>query len=66
MAKLTLQYWKDDGWFVGRLKQIPSVISQGKTLAELQGNILDAYKLVLSDTPKIKRPTKSKQILVPA
>jgi hypothetical protein len=24
-----LQYWIDDGWYVGRLKEVPGVFSQG-------------------------------------
>ena len=45
----TLDYWKDGRWYVGRLREVPSVISQGKTLAELKANIVDAYKLVTED-----------------
>jgi len=47
--KFTLIYGKDDGWYVGRLKEIPGVISQGETLEELKENIADAYQLVLED-----------------
>ncbi len=43
----TLEYWKDDGWFVGRLKEIPGVFSQGESLEDLQNNIVDAYHLIL-------------------
>ena len=32
----TLEYWQDDGWFVGKLKEIPGVFSQAKTLEELK------------------------------
>lgn len=42
----TLEYWKEDGWFVGRLKEIPGVFSQGESLTELQDNIVDAYHLI--------------------
>jgi predicted RNase H-like HicB family nuclease len=49
MKQFTLEYWKDDGWYVGRLKEIPSVISQGETLKELQGMIRDAYQLMAED-----------------
>ncbi len=28
----TLEYWQDDNWFVGKLKEIPGVFSQGKTI----------------------------------
>jgi predicted RNase H-like HicB family nuclease len=44
----TLEYWKDEGWFVGRLKEIPGVFSQGETLEELQENIADAYRAMLA------------------
>jgi len=44
--QFTLEYWMDDGWYVGRLKEVPSVLSQGETLAELERNIEDAYQLV--------------------
>jgi len=43
--RLTLDYWKDGRWYVGRLREVPGVISQGRTLAELKANIADAYKL---------------------
>lgn len=43
----TLEYWQDDGWFVGKLKEIPGVFSQGKTLKELKENIIDAYRMML-------------------
>jgi len=47
----TLEYWKDDGWYVGRLKEVPGVFSQGETLEELVENIRDAYQLVLEGSP---------------
>jgi len=25
MAKLTLEYWEDDGWLVGRLVEVPGI-----------------------------------------
>jgi predicted RNase H-like HicB family nuclease len=37
----------DEGWFVGRLKEVPGVFSQGKTLAELKANIQEAYELMI-------------------
>jgi predicted RNase H-like HicB family nuclease len=43
----TLEYWQDDNWFVGRLKEVPGVFSQGETLAELKENIADAYRMML-------------------
>jgi predicted RNase H-like HicB family nuclease len=46
----TLEYWQDDGWFVGKLKEIPGVFSQGKTLKELKENIIDAYRMMLESS----------------
>ncbi|MGB9595983.1 MAG: type II toxin-antitoxin system HicB family antitoxin [Candidatus Poribacteria bacterium] len=45
----TLEYWIDEGWYVGKLKGVPGVFSQGKTLEELEENIKDAYKLMIED-----------------
>jgi hypothetical protein len=45
---LTLEYWEDEGWFVGHLVECPEVNSQGKTLEELEENIRDAYRLIRS------------------
>jgi predicted RNase H-like HicB family nuclease len=46
---LTLDYWKDGNWYVGQLVEIPGVMSQGATLAELESNIDDAYRLLLAE-----------------
>jgi predicted RNase H-like HicB family nuclease len=44
----TLEYWSDEGWLVGRLKEVPGVFSQGETLDELQENVADAYRMMLA------------------
>jgi predicted RNase H-like HicB family nuclease len=49
----TLEYWQDEGWFVGRLKEVPGVFSQGETLEELKVNILDAYNLMIEEERKV-------------
>lgn len=46
----TLEYWQDEGWYVGRLREVPGVFSQGETLDDLEENIRDAYELVLADS----------------
>jgi predicted RNase H-like HicB family nuclease len=48
-SSFTLQYWTDGGWYVGRLKGVPGVFSQGRTLEELEENIRDAYRLRIED-----------------
>lgn len=30
-----LDFWTDDGWSVGNLREVPNVFSQGKSLEEL-------------------------------
>ncbi len=51
--KFSLDYWIEDGWYVGRLKEVPGVFSQGETLQELEINIIDAYKLMLEENSDI-------------
>jgi predicted RNase H-like HicB family nuclease len=46
----TLEYWSDEGWLVGRLKEVPGVFSQGETLDELKENIADACRMMLAAT----------------
>ncbi len=63
----TLEYWQDEGWYVGRLKEIPGIFSQAETLDELKANILDAYNLVLEESKenlpdKIKSKVKRIQV----
>jgi len=58
----TLEYWMDDDWFVGKLKEIPGVFSQGKTLEELKENIIDAYRMMLVEQQTQDRHTDAKCI----
>jgi predicted RNase H-like HicB family nuclease len=36
-----------DGWYVGQLEEFPEVISQGKTIDELEQNLRDALSLTI-------------------
>jgi predicted RNase H-like HicB family nuclease len=65
-AKFTLEYWIDDGWYVGRLREVPGVFSQGETLKQLEDNIRDAYRLMVRERPAIRRRARSKPIAIPA
>lgn len=38
-----------DGYFIGKLKELPAVVTQGETLEEVKENILDALQLYLED-----------------
>ena len=46
MTSFTLEYWQEDGWFIGHLREIPGCFSQGETLEELERNIAEVYKLL--------------------
>jgi predicted RNase H-like HicB family nuclease len=59
-----LEYWEEDGWFVGRLKGIPGVFSQGKTLEELEENIRDAYRLMVEDEQAAPTNAQTKAVVV--
>jgi len=61
LRHFTLEYWKDDGWYVGRLKEVPGVFSQGESLEELEENIREAYQLMMEEeeiVPKAEIKTK--------
>ncbi|MBW1790200.1 MAG: type II toxin-antitoxin system HicB family antitoxin [Deltaproteobacteria bacterium] len=62
MAKLTLEYWEDDGWVIGRLVEVPGVFSQGETIGELKANIQDAYQLMLESEPTEYFPANRKRV----
>ena len=65
--RLTLEYLPDDGGFVGRLREVPGVFSQGDSIEELEENIRDAYELVVADAREQPHPgARLKEIEVPA
>ena len=49
LRHFTLEYWEDEGWYIGRLKEVPGLFSQGRSLKELQDNIRESYHLVLEE-----------------
>ncbi len=65
-VKVTLEFWLDDDWYIGRLREIPGVFSQGETLRELEENVRDAYRLMVRERPAVRRHTRSKHIVIPA
>jgi predicted RNase H-like HicB family nuclease len=49
---LTLIYWKGEKYWLGKLLEIPEIMSQGRTLQELVENIKDAYyQMTLDEVP---------------
>jgi len=61
-TKLKMVYWKGDKFWVGKLIDHPEVMTQGKTLKELEENIIDAHKLLVLD--EVPEDHKSKEIAV--
>ena len=59
-----LEYWTDEGWLVGRLKGIPGVFSQGETLEELEENIRDAYRLMVTEEEPAPAEVKTKELVL--
>lgn len=55
LRNFTLEYWMDDDWYVGRLKEIPGVFSQGETLQELEENVEEAYRLMIEEEEPVSR-----------
>jgi predicted RNase H-like HicB family nuclease len=50
---LTMIYWKSDKFWLGRLREFPDIMTQGRTLKELEENIRDAWQMmVLDDVPE--------------
>lgn len=54
--QFTLKYWIDDSWYVGNLKEVPGVFSQGATVNELEENIQDAYSSMLEEDLPLTNP----------
>ena len=64
MKQFTLEYWEDEGWYVGRLVEVPGVFSQGETLEELKENIEDAYNMMLDTEPVNLVPPSANRIVL--
>jgi predicted RNase H-like HicB family nuclease len=65
VKNFSLEYWVDDGWYVGRLKEVPGVFSQGETLEGLRENIRDAYRMMMEEQQApVSRPVQVIEIEV--
>ena len=49
LRNFTLDFWVDDGWYIGKLREVPGVFSQGESLEELKVNIKDACDLMVQE-----------------
>ncbi len=48
-TKLSMIYWRGEKFWVGKLLEHPEIMTQGKTLEELEENMKDAYVLMTMD-----------------
>jgi predicted RNase H-like HicB family nuclease len=63
--EFTQEFWQGEGWFVGRLKEVPGVFSQGETLKELGENTADAYELISQEGQAVEHaPAQTKGIVL--
>ncbi len=62
LRHFTLEYWMDEGWYVGRLKEVPGIFSQGESLEELEENIRDAYHLMTENETLPRITAEMKEI----
>jgi predicted RNase H-like HicB family nuclease len=42
-------YWKSDKFWLGLLREFPDIMTQGRTLKELEENMRDAYQMMVMD-----------------
>jgi predicted RNase H-like HicB family nuclease len=59
-----LEYWQEDGWYVGRLKGLPGVFTQGKSIEELEENIRDAYRMMSEEDETAPVGAQTKAVVV--
>lgn len=46
---MTMIYWKEDDFWLGKLLEHPEIMTQGLTLEELELNLRDAYLMMAMD-----------------
>ena len=60
---MNMVYWKGKRYWVGKLLDHPEIMSQGKTVKELEANLKEAYLLMeMDDVPERH---KMKAIAIP-
>jgi predicted RNase H-like HicB family nuclease len=64
LRQFTLEYWQDDGWYVGKLKEVPAVFSQGETLEAFEENIREAYSLLMAEGEQFSREVEVKELTI--
>ncbi len=56
MMEMKMIYWKSGKFWLGKLKEHPEIMTQGRTLRELEENIRGAFNMmVMDDVPEGSR-----------
>jgi hypothetical protein len=56
MMKLRYVHWRDGKWHLGYLEDYPDYQTQGRTRKELEENLRDLYRDILSgDIPHVRK-----------
>jgi predicted RNase H-like HicB family nuclease len=53
--QLTLEYWDQNEWVEGRLKEIPDLLSQGQSIEELENNVREDCAALVADVEYARR-----------
>jgi len=56
--QMNMIYWKGEKFWVGKLFERPEIMTQGKTLKELEENMKEAYILMTMDDVPQKHQIK--------
>ena len=62
-TEMNMVYWKGKRYWVGKLLDHPEIMSQGRTVKELEANLKEAYLLMAMDD--VPEAHKVKAIAIP-
>ncbi len=62
-TEMNMVYWKGKRYWVGKLLDHPEIMSQGKTVKELEANLKEAFLLMAMDD--VPERHKVKAIAIP-
>ena len=61
-SRMTMVYWKSKKFWLGKLLERPDIMTQGKTLEELEKNIREAFLLMALD--EVPRDYKIREVVM--
>ncbi len=58
-TNMTMIYWKGEKFWLGKLLEHPEVMTQGRTIEELEANIREAYLMMVMDDVPAEHQSKA-------